>query len=108
MPRSTLPAGIRRANTTLIREPDGTIRCTLHGTAIFNLHPDGTVYLETGGYKTPTTFRRMSECLFHFRIPRPSDGIVGGGMGMDTFRSRSSYVFQSGVVWGSRPLPRLV
>ena len=66
MPIPYLPNGIRRNNTT-IRETDGIVVCTLHNTAIATWNKwAGTCHLYTGGWNTPTTIRRMNECLHHW------------------------------------------
>ncbi len=58
--------GIRTANTTVVTE-GGVTRVTLYATTIFTWdRKAGIVKLNTGGYNTPTTFRRMNEVLHHF------------------------------------------
>jgi hypothetical protein len=56
--------GIRAYHTTVTVDEQGRTVCTLYRTkiAIFNPATD-TVTLDTGGYDTPTTIRRMNECL---------------------------------------------
>ena len=67
MSRSILPSGIR-TNNTVVRDPSpGITECILHRTTIASWNRvDGTVTLDTGGYDTPTTIRRMNECLHHW------------------------------------------
>lgn len=56
--------GIRSNNTTITVDEDGRTVCTLHQTQIAVLSANHkSVNLYTGGFKTPTTFRRMNECL---------------------------------------------
>lgn len=56
--------GIRSNNTTITTDEEGRTICTLHQTQIAVLDKNrGQVNLNTGGYSTPTTFRRMNECL---------------------------------------------
>ena len=70
MPRTINPTGIRRNNTTIETDALGRVNVTLHKTCIATLSADGQhVYLHTGGYDTPTTFRRMNECLHHWGFP---------------------------------------
>ncbi len=58
--------GIRTANTTVVTE-GGVTRVTLYATTIFTWdRKAGIVKLNTGGYNTPTTLRRMNEVLHHF------------------------------------------
>jgi hypothetical protein len=66
MPTTINPSGIRRNNTTISETPEET-RVTLHQTviAIWNRTTD-VVALNTGGHNTPTTIRRMNECLHHW------------------------------------------
>jgi len=64
--------GIRRNNTT-IHDIDGIVVVTLHNTRIFTYNRKTcTAVLNTGGWNTPTTIRRMNECLheygFHNRV----------------------------------------
>jgi hypothetical protein len=63
MPRAINPDGIRKNNTQFFNDHDA-FRVALHGTVIFQDY--GThAELYTGGYNTPTTIRRMNECLHH-------------------------------------------
>lgn len=56
--------GIRSNNTTVATDAEGRTICTLHQTRIAILSRDrASVNLYTGGYTTPTTLRRMNECL---------------------------------------------
>jgi hypothetical protein len=60
--------GIRRANTT-ISDDGNMVRVTLYRTVIFTLdRTAGVVRLDTGGRDTPTTHRRMNECLHYYSI----------------------------------------
>lgn len=55
--------GIRPYNTTVTIR-DGKTVCTLYQTDIAVYDPaTNSVTLDTGGYDTPTTIRRMNECL---------------------------------------------
>jgi hypothetical protein len=66
MPRSINHHGIRSNNTTVWHE-DGKTMCRLHQTIIATHdHAAHIVTLSTGGYCTPTTIRRMNECLHHW------------------------------------------
>ncbi len=57
--------GIRSNNTTVVTDPEtGHVTVTLHSTKIAVFKPaDRSCDLNTGGYCTPTTIRRMNECL---------------------------------------------
>lgn len=92
MPR-ILPksGGIRPYNTT-VAEESGVTRVTLYQTVVATYdRPAGIVTLNTGGYDTPTTFRRMNEAL-HFW------GLVGDGkpfpyrVGKSDFKSSNTLV----------------
>jgi hypothetical protein len=75
--------GIRTNNTT-IAEDGVVVRVTLHRTVIFTLDRNArTVTLCTGGWCTPTTMRRMNECLYHYGVRRAS----GTNVGMSDFRN---------------------
>lgn len=42
---------------------DGTVRFVLHDTAVVTRHPDGSITLDDGGWRTMTTRRAMMEGL---------------------------------------------
>ena len=65
MPHAIAKSGtIRPYNTTVIIDDDGNTVCTLYQTKIALYNPKlDTVFLNTGGFDTPTTIRRMNECL---------------------------------------------
>lgn len=64
MPTAIQKSGGIRANNTTVRTENGETVCTLHSTNIARWnHKTDTVTLHTGGYNTPTTLRRMNECL---------------------------------------------
>ena len=50
----------RRA-TTLQRDPKGAIRVTYHETTVVEVRPNGTVVLDSGGWRTQTTKTRMNQ-----------------------------------------------
>jgi hypothetical protein len=64
--------GIRTNNTSVCTTSGPSIvnprtECTLHSTVIAtHYHKTHTVRLYTGGWNTPTTIRRMNECLAHW------------------------------------------
>jgi hypothetical protein len=60
--------GIRSNNTVLMTDPDTRkVSCILHQTVIAVYDPiHNSAELNTGGYDTPTTIRRMNECLVHW------------------------------------------
>lgn len=47
--------------TVITQDEDGTRNVILHSTTIVKTHPDGTVTLDSGGYTTPVTKRRMNQ-----------------------------------------------
>ena len=47
--------------TTVGRDVDGTIRVTYHSTNIVTVNPDGSVRLDSGGYRSATTKTRMNQ-----------------------------------------------
>lgn len=96
------PKGIRGKATSLERDAQGIIRCTLYGTVVFTLTPEGVCTLSTGGYNTPTTHRRMNDCLQHLGQPYPD----GTRVGTADFRKADSLTFQ-GVPYANK-LPKLV
>ena len=50
-------------------ETDGTVAVRYHRTDVATLHPDGSVTLRTGGWRTVTAKRRMNQALVYFGIP---------------------------------------
>jgi hypothetical protein len=77
MPSTILPSGIRSANTSIRSTADGRYIVRLYDTDIVTVFPHPyipdayTVRYDTGGYKTPTTARRMLEVAHHWRLPAP-------------------------------------
>ncbi len=67
MPRAINPKGIRKLNT-VVTDNGKTITCKLYSTVIATYtKATHSVLLYTGGcYNTPTTIRRMNECLHHW------------------------------------------
>lgn len=56
--------GIRSNNTTIRIDEKGNTVCTLHATDIATFQPKlDHVVLFVGRWNTPTTLRRMNECL---------------------------------------------
>ncbi len=51
------------SKTRLHMAIEGRYKLVLHNTPIITWHLDGTITLNDGGYKTPTTYRRMNEFL---------------------------------------------
>lgn len=105
------PKGIRGKATTLARDASGVIRCTLYGTVVFTLTPEGVCTLSTGGYNTTTTHRRMNDCMQHLGQPYPErkdcDGHqCSGRVGTSDFRDGREVTFQ-GVPYANK-LPRCV
>lgn len=47
-------------NTYLEKQPDGTIAVRLHSTNVVIYSPDGTITLNSGGWRTPTTKDRIN------------------------------------------------
>lgn len=56
------------ANNTTVSFHDGETICTLHSTVIARLK-NGTVTLNSGGWLTVTTKKRMNEFLREYDIP---------------------------------------
>ena len=50
-------------NTLLLRFPNGNVALRLHNTHILVFHPNGTVQVNTGGWRTVTTKARINEYL---------------------------------------------
>lgn len=66
MPRSIIPSGIR-TNNTRIADHGQFVLVTLYQTVIAEYNRNNScVLLSTGGFDTPTTIRRMNECLYHW------------------------------------------
>lgn len=83
MPLLIAKRGCIRTNNTTIADDGDVVRVTLHRTVIFTMDRKArTVTLWTGGWCTPTTMRRMNECLCHYGV-RQASGI---NVGMSDFR----------------------
>lgn len=52
---------VTKGNTYVERVNETTITVRFHGTAIFRITSDGTITLNSGGYHTTTTKRRLNE-----------------------------------------------
>lgn len=50
-------------NTLLIENDDGSFGVQLHSTQVVVFHADGRIVLDSGGYTTTTTKRRMNAAL---------------------------------------------
>ena len=51
------------ANTRLRLEDNNNISVILYDTAIVIFRPTGAILLNSGGWQTPTTLRRINQCL---------------------------------------------
>ena len=58
-----MPRGKLGANTTIRREDNGDFVIRLYGTDILTYHPDDTITINTGGYRTVTTKARINAFL---------------------------------------------
>lgn len=52
---------VTKGNTLIERVNETTITVRFHGTAIFRITSDGTITLNSGGYRTYTTKHRLNE-----------------------------------------------
>ena len=52
---------IGKTATTVARDADGVLRVTYHATAVVTVAADGTVTLNSGGWRTATTKARMNQ-----------------------------------------------
>lgn len=69
MPLTIQKAGGIRRNNTTIAKTDALTICTLYDTRIATWdHAEDCVILDTAGYDTPTTIRRMNECLVEWEF----------------------------------------
>ena len=50
-----------KGNTVIVKESDKSITVGFHHTAIFNIDVNGVITLNSGGYHTTTTKRRLNE-----------------------------------------------
>jgi hypothetical protein len=62
------------SNNTTISDHCGTLVVTLHKTAIFQKRPDGTIVLNSGGWRTATTRTRMTQCFYQLTDSRYAVG----------------------------------
>jgi hypothetical protein len=51
------------ANTEIVRTTDHSIGVSLHGTVVVAFNADGSVALNSGGYRTATTKARINSAL---------------------------------------------
>ena len=65
-----LPAPFAYATaTTITTAPDGSVAVRYHRTDVATLHPDCSVTLRSGGWRTLTTKRRINQAFEFFGIP---------------------------------------
>lgn len=58
-------------NTTVARDANGHVMVTLYKTCIARIDDKaGIIKLNTGGFNTPTTFRRMNAALIEYGFPQ--------------------------------------
>lgn len=99
-------------NTYLNPHEDGTIGVRLHKTDVIVFHPDGSITLDSGGWRTVTTKDRMTRFL-------PSPWMVHSDKGVwylckgrpwmedavSTFAFADGITIQNGDVIGAGPIP---
>jgi len=64
--RDLMPADGARTvdrNTLIVEMPDGSIGLKFHRTVILTYNVDGTMTVDSGGYRTSTTKERMNQAL---------------------------------------------
>jgi hypothetical protein len=74
------------ANNTWAKiQPDGSVTITFHRTTIVTIHPDDSITLHSGGWRTVTTISRMNDYVGNrifqkrgdwFVTRRSEDGVV--------------------------------
>lgn len=100
----------RLANNTYAVRRGSTIAVMLHDTAIVTYQPDGTVTLDSGGWYTDTTFRRINEYTPHgvtvnrWTMPR-AHAARGALTPSDAGYSDAAYVDEQGQAVAYPPLP---
>lgn len=68
MPRTSDTVGSHE--TTVYTDSDGALCVRYHKTVVWAMSPDGKVKLNSGGYLTSTTKRRMNEAFRQY-VPNP-------------------------------------
>lgn len=53
---------------TLVDRRNGVLRVIYHSTAVVTVEPDGTIILDTGGWRTNTTKLRMNQASQQFNL----------------------------------------
>lgn len=54
--------------TRVWRDPEGVLRVQYHQTCVVAVYPDGSIELDTGGWKTATTKARMNQAAHQFNL----------------------------------------
>jgi hypothetical protein len=65
--RSIARKGGKLSHNTYVREDGDAIVVKFHATDIIRISPDGTVTLDTGGWRSVTTKQRMNAVLSNYR-----------------------------------------
>jgi hypothetical protein len=55
-------------HTAIQRSRDGVTRVVYHSTSVVEIAPDGSVTLDSGGWRTPTTKTRMNQAANQFSL----------------------------------------
>jgi hypothetical protein len=55
--------------TAVYTDSNGDLCVKYHATVVWRRHPDGTVTLDSGGWRTRTTMLRMCQAFRQFGIP---------------------------------------
>jgi hypothetical protein len=59
---------VRGRATNVKRDKDGTLTVRYHWTDVVTVQPDGTIVLDTNGYKTVTTKTRMNQASNQYAL----------------------------------------
>jgi hypothetical protein len=55
-------------HTTVVRRADGVLRVTYHNTDVVTVHANGSITLDTGGWKSVTTKARMNQAANQYGL----------------------------------------
>ena len=93
-------------NTRLVALGDGTIGVRFHTTVIVTFSPNGTIVLNSGGWRTYTTRLRINKCLPFGRIWQKAF-VWYYGFGTETWKFGDGMALKDGlVVSGADPVPK--
>lgn len=59
---------VHGVETSIRKRPDGTLIIRYHQTDVVTVKPDRTIILNTGGWRTATTKKRMNQAAIQYKL----------------------------------------